>query len=83
MKFKPENPRVGSSILSQATIFINSLRTSARCPFSFCVPNVCQFMKVCLFCGKSFVQAVRLRPFAYSRNLQNSPETNINQLESF
>ena len=33
---RTENPRVGSSILSQATIRINSLGHPTGCPFLFC-----------------------------------------------
>jgi hypothetical protein len=44
---RTENPRVGSSILSQATIRINKLRASFEMPVSFFVRNLCET----LFCA--------------------------------
>ncbi len=47
-----ENPRVGSSILSQAIIFIEE-SASFDALFAFGVPLVCQMVKYMLFnCSK-------------------------------
>ena len=67
---RTENPRVGSSILSQATIKSTTYGHLSRCPFRFA-----RHLRVKAISfhshGKSFLQVAPSRPVAYSARREN------------